>query len=131
MSLISNDQNNSQRRHGLFPKLNDASQFTQWKRNLENYLFSKAKINDMDKLTARSYLDDAFFKKTYKDEYKLAAAALPEGHKQHPLKKTPFMELCSDYALEHGEGYQEWLYLKLSARYNYAYLTISPNKFLA
>ena len=114
MSLISNDQNNSQRRHGLFPKLNDASQFTQWKRNLENYLFSKAKINDMDKLTARSYLDDAFFKKTYKDEYKLAAAALPEGHKQHPLKHPPFMELCSDYALEHGEGYQEWLYQAFS-----------------
>ena len=114
MSLISNDQNNSQRRHGLFPKLNDASQFTQWKRNLENYLFSKAKINDMDKLTARSYLDDAFFKKTYKDEYKLAAAALPEGQKQHPLKHPPFMELCSDYALEHGEGYQEWLYQAFS-----------------
>ena len=114
MSLISNDQNNSQRRHGLFPKLNDASQFTQWKRNLENYLFSKAKINDMDKLTARSYLDDAFFKKTYKDEYKIAAAALPEGHKQHPLKHPPFMELCSDYALEHGEGYQEWLYQAFS-----------------
>ena len=79
MSLISNDQNNSQRRHGLFPKLNDASQFTQWKRNLENYLFSKAKINDMDKLTARSYLDNAFFKKIFKDEFKIAVDALPEG----------------------------------------------------
>jgi hypothetical protein len=52
MSLINNDQNNSQRRHGL-PKLNDSSQFPRWKRDLEVYLFSKAKINDLDKLTAR------------------------------------------------------------------------------
>ena len=96
MSLISNDQKNSQRRHGLFPKLNDASQFTQWKRNLENYLFSKAKINDMDKLTARSYLDNAFFKKIFKDEFKIAVDALPEGQKLHPLKHPPYLELCAD-----------------------------------
>ena len=109
MSLISNDQNNSQRRHGL-PKLNDSSQFPRWKRDLEVYLFSKAKINDLDKLTARSYLDDNFFKKTFKEEQKEAVAALPEGQKQHPLKHPPYLELCVDYALEHGEGYQDWLY---------------------
>ena len=88
MSLNSNDQNISQGRHGL-PKLNDSSQFPRWNRDLKVYLFSRATINDLDKLTARNYLDEKFFKKTFKDDEKEVVTALPEGQKQHPLIKHP------------------------------------------
>ena len=131
MSLISNDQNNSQRRHGL-PKLNVSSQIPRWKRDLEVYLFSRAKINDLDKLTARSYLDDNFFKKTFKEEQKVAVAALPEGQKQHPLKHPPYLELCVDGVsttpVNMGKDTKTGS-TKLFVRFNSVSPTTLPNKF--
>ena len=62
MSYNSDEQNNSTRKNALFI-LKDSSQFPHWKRTVETYLFRKAKITNLEKLTVRSYLDEKYFKK--------------------------------------------------------------------
>ena len=58
-------------------KLEDASQYLQWQRQLQEYLFKKIRNVNMDKLKDSGTLDSKFFEKhaEFKEEFKTLKSA--------------------------------------------------------
>jgi len=91
------------------PKLNDASEYTQWKMALQTYFFKKFKNVNMDTISDAITLDKEFFKKEFKSEWK-AASKDASGNEQDQFDDPGFLHKCSEHAYTTGAGFQTWLY---------------------
>ena len=92
-------------------KLEDASQYLQWQRQLQEYLFKKIRNVNIDKLKDSATLDSKFFEKhaDFKEEFKtLKSSGSPA------LDNKDFVQRCKDYAMDEGEGFQDWVYFVYS-----------------
>lgn len=91
-------------------KLEDASQYLQWQRQLQEYLFKKIRNVNIDKLKDSATLDSKFFEKhpDFKEECKTLKSS------GSPDRENKFVQRCKDYAMDEGEGFQDWVYFVYS-----------------
>ena len=92
-------------------KLQDASQFIQWQRQLQEYLFKKIRNVNMANLKDASTLHSDYFKKHA--DFKQEFAALQKDETKTgkaPLDYEDFCRKCKAHAMDEGEGFSEWLY---------------------
>ena len=92
-------------------KLEDASQYLLWQRQLQEYLFKKIRNVNMDKLQDSTTLDSKFFEKhaDFKEEFKMLKSS-----ESTALDNKDFVHRCKGYAMDEGEGFQDWVYFVYS-----------------